>query len=137
MNLDKELKLIELKLVCRYGIICPSDCVCKDVTVRQMVLKGRRISDNISNQMRNGQPMAALENLKQLLKIQKMVPTSLLQITNTHMKAHNAAFEGHCWEDALYHARSALEIRTSIIPTNDKVTKFKENIEYLSMKLSH
>ena len=136
MNPDKELKLIEDTIERQYGIICQSDCVCQDVTVRQMVQKGRRISDNIPNQMLNGEPMAALHGLKQLLTIQKMVPTPLKTIANTHLKVTNIAWNGHWWEEALYHTRSAFEILSSIIPNNDQVIKLKENIEYFSMKLS-
>jgi len=136
MNPDSELKLIQHTLEDQYGIMCPSDCVCQDLTVRQMVLKGRRLRANISNQIRNGQPMAALQGLKQLLTIQKMVPTSLIHVSNTHYDALNAALCANRQEEALSHARSAFEIWSSLTPNDDIVKKLKEKIESMSMMLS-
>lgn len=135
---DSEFELIKYDLEDQYGIICPADCACQDTAIRKWVVKGRLLYAKVDRQMRGGQPVAALQSLNQLLAIQKMVPTSLIHIANSHYEAFNAASVGSDnLEQALTHARSAYEIRSNLTPYDDIVNKLKETIQSVSLMVKN
>lgn len=138
LNADSEFKLIQHDLEDQYGIMCPSDCKCQDMAVRELIIKGRRLNSNVTRQMRNGQPMAALQGLNRLLAIQKMVPTSLIHTSNAHYDAFNAALACEDYlEQALTHARLTYEIRSSLTPHDDFVKKLGERIKSINSAVTN
>ena len=70
------------------------------------------------------------------LNNQKIVPTSLVFIAFTHLKASGTA-DGSCLDEALSHARSAFEIISSIAPNDDFTIQLKQSIEWMTHPFDH
>ena len=59
-----------------WGIICPVDCFCKDPEARKQVLEGRRLSDEVTAQLRTRRSERALAAGEKRLEIQRQLNIS-------------------------------------------------------------
>ena len=89
---EAEFEAIQRTLFNTWGIVCPSNCFCKDPTARKLVLEGRRIKDEVDDLAGRGWIEKALLTASKLLEIQRRLNISWLCRAST---------EFYCFQIAL------------------------------------
>lgn len=76
MDLETETFNIQLPLRAKWRINCPADCICKDPDILKLVVKGRRLSDEIVFWVDRGEAYQVLLAGSELMNIHRKLNMS-------------------------------------------------------------
>lgn len=82
---EAEFEFVQRTLLTTWGITCPSNCYCKDPSIRQLVIEGRRIKAKIDVMAGRGWTEDALEAGDKLMDIQRRLGVSWICQMSTQL----------------------------------------------------
>ena len=129
-NAAIEYKLIQMSLLARWAVICPSDCICKDRAIHKLIAQGRQLNIEKEKLAESCKPQEALECAEELLKVQEALQSSWISKANTHYFAFQVALMSRkTLAQAGQHIAAVVDIYKAICPYSRDTPQYEEEME--------
>ena len=128
---DTEAALIKLLLKKSWDIICPDNCFCNDKTIRELVIKGRKLAVEIENWADLMQPKKALKLAKELFVIQDQIHCAWIAKANIRYLAFQiATMSRETLKEAHEHIRFVHDVYSAVCPFSKDTRKYENEMNH-------
>ena len=131
LSTETEFQFIQKTLLTTWGIVCPTDCFCKDPAARELVLEGRRINNEMDVLAGKGWLEEALLKGEKLTEIQRRLNVSWLCRAGTHFYCFQIAVRSRkTLGRASKYMEQVLESYRVICPYSEYTSKYERMLKY-------
>lgn len=119
-----------------WGIVCPSDCCCKDMQLKQTISRARSLDALMIQYTKRNKIDKALLVAKEILEIENALQAGHSEIFKTLMKAFEAGITSNAtMMDGMTYGQQALELATNVF--GPSATATVQCRAYVSSPSSH
>ena len=131
MDLETETCNIQLPLRAKWRINCPADCICKDPDILKLVVKGRRLSDEIVFWVDRGEAYQVLLAGSELMNIHRKLNMSWFDQVSLNVELFRIAISRR---QTLANANplisAALEVYRNVTPFSKNIKEFESLVDH-------
>jgi len=128
---DTEAALTKLLLKKSWDIVCPDDCFCNDKTIRELVIKGRKLAVDMEYFADHMKPKMALKLAKELFVIQDQIHSAWIAKANIRYLAFQIATMSRATlEEAHEHIRFVHDVYSAVCPYSKDTRKYEKEMNH-------
>ena len=126
-----EFEMIKKSLKDDWGIVCPSDCICKDTEIKRLVVEGKKLYQEMILSAASARVEDGIKAGEKLLEIHQELNFSWAQIASAHLYLFQIGITESSRQDfAVRHLEESLKIHRIAAPFSEQTAMCEELVKH-------